>query len=465
MHHILVIGRGSFRSDYALLTIPSTKLYPHLGWRPAIHTQNQKDNKPKRKMEKELVRSVVRAFFGTEEIILVDALVNHNALSLDDAVQIFVHTSKSKKEIGTKLKTLKEGGLVSLFQRQEIKPGAQKSTLIDYYFIDYRFAIDATKYKLHMLQSALAAKVKPTAERNEFLCPQCKAEWTLMEALDRLDPLARGSGFLCKTCGNLLDAIAIGKDDEMDHNNPLSRFNKQFDWLIKMLGRIDQITVPETPGDAAVESKKEVPREREPGFIEALDRPELQARIVKPAAVHGLSAVAEKVSVVLTTEQENTAAAQRAALERKEKIAAQNQLPQWHTQSTVQPGAGVANGVGGNKVKRETEDKSSTVNSASEMVTTDDDDVVAAYKKMAEQAHQEELRKQAEEDAEEDSDEEEDDFEEVEVAPPDAKKIKLDDTDSAKASDSVANTPLPPDTGAPVNGEESDEDEEFEDVI
>jgi transcription initiation factor TFIIE subunit alpha len=418
-------------------------------------------------MEVELVRTVVRAFYGTEPIIMIDALVNHSALTAEDCRYIMINTSRSTKDVGTSIGELKKGGLVSSYFRQEHKPGNTKAHQQEYYFIDYRYAIDATKYRLHTLEKSLAAKVKPTAEKNEFTCPQCSSQWTLMDALDNIDPEGNGSGFLCKTCGHLLEAIPEGNQDELDHNNPLSRFNRQFDWLIKMLAKIDKIVIPESSGEKAVENKRDVPRPAVPGAPSLSEHPDMQPTVARPSAVVGLKAVAEKVEITLTTEEENTAAAQHAEAERRAKVAAQNQLPSWHTESTVQPGSKA--GLGLESFKAEADDKSFTQSDAEDKNAMDDDDaVVAAYRQMEEQKRLEEIRKQEEEDAEEASDDEEDedDFEDVEVSPPEAKKRKLDDTDSAKGTDSMANTPIArAETGTPANGDESDEDEEFEEVV
>jgi len=414
-------------------------------------------------MEKEFVRTVTRAFYGTEPTIIIDALVIHSALSHDDMKSVFSNTSRTAKDWGRSVAKLMEGGLVSKYQRAEIKAGNLKAHQVEYYFIDYRFAIDATKYRLHTLEKSLADKVKPTAEKNEFSCPQCLSQWTLMEALDNPDPMGRGSGFVCKTCGHLLEAIPEGKEDELDHNNPLSKFNRQFDWLIKMLEKIDRTFIPETTGESALENKKDVPKSQDPGanLMYQFD----MAPRSKPTAVVGLKAVAEKVEITLTTEEENTAAAQQAEADRRARIAAQNELPSWHTESTVQPGG--KSGQGLDNVKTEADDGSSLGNGQDEKNKMDDEEfLLKAYQEIAEQERIAKLRQQEEDDEEDSDEEDEEDFEDVEVAPPEVKKQKLEDTDSAKASDSLANTPLPPvETGTPANGDESDEDEEFEEVV
>lgn len=64
-------------------------------------------------LAKVLVRSVVRAFYETEHIVLIDALVNHSALSLSD-LALAVDLGKQQKVAQKLAGKLKEGGLVSV---------------------------------------------------------------------------------------------------------------------------------------------------------------------------------------------------------------------------------------------------------------------------------------------------------------------------------------------------------------
>ncbi|KAF2675484.1 hypothetical protein BT63DRAFT_420680 [Microthyrium microscopicum] len=418
-------------------------------------------------MEQTLVRAVSRAFCGPEPTIVLDAIINHTALNLEQLRTIFTSTGRVPRDLQKSVGTLRDAGLVSMISRQETKANAQKATTIEYFYVDYRLAIDATKYRLHFLESALHAKGRPTTARTDFHCPRCKSAYTQLEVMDDIDPQGRGSGFVCKKCGTVLvytpqvDKVA---DALNDASSPIGVFNTQFGWLVEMLKKIDAMPVPVTNGEMALEGMVPPPKDESalPGLLDVNSG----QSTVKPSAVLGQQAKAEKVEVHLTTDRETSAAEVAAEAARKAKIAAQNALPEWHTNSTVVNGSSTPkNEVKGAETpteKKEAEGKTPEGGAV-------EDDLADFFTQM--QAQKDAKQAQAdEEDDEEDDDE--DDFEDVDViAPPEAKRPRTDDG-SAKASDSNANTPAGMSTpamangsGTPVVAEESDEDEEFETVV
>lgn len=59
---------------------------------------------------KELVRLVVRMFYETEHMVVIDALCYHGALTIQDFVQI-LDAGKNSKAVGKIVGRLKEAGL------------------------------------------------------------------------------------------------------------------------------------------------------------------------------------------------------------------------------------------------------------------------------------------------------------------------------------------------------------------
>jgi transcription initiation factor TFIIE subunit alpha len=417
-------------------------------------------------MEQVLVRTVARAFYRPDEQIIMDALVNHSALSMEEFREIHRNSGRQSKEIAKALGSLREGGLVSVYVRQETKANAQKATTVEYFYIDYRRAIDATKYRLHMLQEQLQMYARPTTEKKEFVCPKCTASYTQMDALDNPDPLGRGSGFLCKRCGNLLTYAPPSKEDDIDADNPLSRFNKQFEFLVHLLDAIDKTIVPAVTGESALENAKPVPRDKGPlpGSAGPSDGPK-----ARPTAVMGVRTDPEKVHITLTTEEETEAAVQAAEAERKARIGLQNQLPAWHTQSTVGDDAAAAAAAllrGGEASGDWGEAGGGTTPGGSggeEKPLEDDDDIVDFFKVMVEEQRLAALKRQEEEDEEDESDEEE--FEDVQVEAseqPEAKRLKAAEESSVESPSVKVETPV---EMKDVNEESDEDDEEFETVV
>jgi transcription initiation factor TFIIE subunit alpha len=403
---------------------------------PALHRQMEK--------AKQLVRMIARAFYSTEEVIIIDALVvYHGALNVDEFKTIFTGTGRGQKEIMKHLATLKEGWLVSAYARQEMKVHSQKQTAVEYWYIDYPRAIDATKYKIVVLQERCAQQDKPTTEKKEFVCPQCNSEWTALEAMDHPDPQNRGSGFLCNRCNHLLDQRVVKTDKDSDDNSKLARFNKIMKPFMDLLREIDEEPFPEITGETAYHERKPMPKATS---ADPLDNKEETIHI-RPADVVGEQPVMEDVEFEMTTEQESNAVARAAEAEKRKRIADQNMLPAWHTESTVL--------INPNKAKEKAEasdDAFYPMDESEDRPLTKNvvDDFFSQLEK--ERAQQRLQRLQQDEDEyEQDDDDEEDEFEDVQVGLAEA-------GESTKAQDVAVVTNVGGD------GEESDEDE-FETVI
>jgi transcription initiation factor IIE alpha subunit len=65
-------------------------------------------------LAKTFVQTVVRMFYETEHIVVIDALVFHGALALSDLV-IVLEAGKNSKSVGKICGKLKEGGLISVY--------------------------------------------------------------------------------------------------------------------------------------------------------------------------------------------------------------------------------------------------------------------------------------------------------------------------------------------------------------
>jgi transcription initiation factor TFIIE subunit alpha len=413
---------------------------------------------------KRLVRMIARAFYSTEEIIIIDALaVYHTALNVDEFKTIFSGTGRGQKEIMKHLATLKEGWLVSAYARQEMKIHSQKQTAVEYWYIDYPRAIDATKYKIVVLQERCAQQDKPTTEKKEFVCPQCNSEWTALEAMDHPDPENRGSGFLCNRCNHLLDQRAVKTDKDSDDNSKLARFNKIMQPFMDLLREIDEEPFPEITGEAAYHERKPMPK---PASADPLDTKEETIHI-RPADVVGQQPVFEDVEFEMTTEQESNAAARASEAEQRKHIADQNKLPAWHTESTIL--------VNPNKAKEKAAEDDGD---AFYPMDESEDRPVAKnvvddyFSQLEKERAQNRLRRQQEDEDEEheeyeqDDDEEDVEFEDVQVGPAAETSMEIDSTkvrDFALEALETSNE-LVGGGGDGDGAEESDEDE-YETVI
>jgi hypothetical protein len=62
-----------------------------------------------------LVRQVARAFYTTDQVVVIDALVNHIAVNVEELRRIFVSTGRNKNDLLKLLGPLRESMLVSMY--------------------------------------------------------------------------------------------------------------------------------------------------------------------------------------------------------------------------------------------------------------------------------------------------------------------------------------------------------------
>ena len=335
-----------------------------------------------------------------------------------------------------------------------------KASIREYYYIDWRRAIDATKYRIHMLDEKIKANSKPTQEKKEFSCPQCKAQWTTMEVLDSVDPQGRASGFLCLTCQHPLDSIHLEGAAEPENDDTQAKFNRQFKPLLDLMEQIDRVTIPAIEGEEAVRNAIEVPRNQD--LNPSVKHEPVPVASSRPTAVTGINTAPEKIEISIAAGKDYEEQERIAERERQAKIAAQNQLPDWHTKSTVTDKQYGSTGADSKPVTNGVSQANSGANVKNEEVNKERDPTLDAYFAALEA----ENRRQAAEDEEEDE-EVEDEFEDVVVTAaegPDVKRVKMES--SAASSPAKGGTPVSIAVPSPAGDQESDEDdEEFESVV
>lgn len=272
----------------------------------------------------------------------------------------------------------------------------------DYYYIDFHPTIDAIKYRMFHLTEKVKEMYKPSQEKKDYFCPQCKAQWTELEVLDKVGPM----GFECHRCGGLLEREEPRAGDTTGHEMQ-SRLMSQLDRFIRMLQQIDNQDIPNNDFDTAMALAVPVPRDSSLNPL----RPTAPIALEKQStAVKGMAqATVIPLDVSVTTNTERSAADHAAEAKRKADTANQNALPIWHTTSTVTGQKTVADDKGleaqlkgADLLKKEEDDKKDSAVMNSELEAYYDQMLI-------------DKAKEAREDREESSGEEDEEFEDVAV--------------------------------------------------
>ncbi|KAL1900279.1 hypothetical protein Sste5346_002590 [Sporothrix stenoceras] len=349
-------------------------------------------------LAKTLVRSVVRAFYETKHILIIDALVIHSALRDDDLAYLI---SMNIKDLHKMCQKLKEDRLLASHSRSELREGQQRPNNRTYYYIDYRQTIDAIKWRVYKIDKDLQGPVVPPSEKKEYFCDHCRAEWTQMEVLDNFGP----AGFLCHRCGSVL---RHGDGGQSGGHERSTRMNNQFKFITDLLPKIDSVAIPDNDFETAFNSRRAVMRDATHQThasigVDAMNRP----TAVKGMANTGPSSLSVSIQAGSgPTEEEK--AEERA---NRERVAQQNALPSWMSNSTITGEAFKTDLAAG--VKTFDDDVKDPTIKAKADTTADSEFDNDYFARLKQQQEAEALKKSAVEEDEDDDDEEDDDDDEA----------------------------------------------------
>ncbi|KAG5953759.1 hypothetical protein E4U53_003089 [Claviceps sorghi] len=270
-----------------------------------------------------LIKSVMRAFYQTRDILVMDALILHEALRDDDLAYLMAINTKDLHKICGKLR---EDRFLTVHTRPELREGNPRPSNRTWYYINYRQTIDAIKWRVYTIDKEVQGAPVPANEKKEYFCTFCKAEWTAMEVLDSVGP----HGFICHRCHHTLTPEA---DRTSTGHEQSTRLNDQFKFISELLPRIDAVHIPECDFERAFAKAR--PVERDATHQRAATIP-VDSSTNRPMAVKGLTNTGpQSIAVNISTSDGPSAADREAERNRKERIAQQNALPSWMSNSTV----------------------------------------------------------------------------------------------------------------------------------
>lgn len=363
---------------------------------------------------KTLIRTAARTFFkNPRQILIVDAIMVHSVLQMDE---LTVLVSAQPKDIRSLLNPLRAARLVQNHSRMEVRVGSQRGSPREYYYCPFHPAIDAIKYKIAKLRKKVEALYQQDeTKRKDWRCPRCKAEYEELEILDKIGE----EGFYCDRCGATLVQNEQAAQDRGNHEK-IRRLNDQLKKFDDMILKIDRKDIPENDFLSAWDRKKEVPKEEG----SRTDTQYVPLQRGNKNEKRGPEMVkTENLAVNLTSGAEQDREEAERKEERRKLLAKQNQLPVWHTSSAI----GAVNG--GSEVKTESSENANDVFPKKEEDIDEKkpdlgtpgatgnslQDEVAAYMAEMEREREEAEKRAKQEDAEEEEDDDDLEFEDVDV--------------------------------------------------
>ncbi|KAI5816024.1 TFIIE alpha subunit-domain-containing protein [Pyronema omphalodes] len=401
---------------------------------------------------KSLVKCVARAFYDTRHILVLDALMIHNALRDDELARLLGLVTKDVHKLCGKLK---EDRMITVHSRPEQKDGQQRPVNRTYYYIEFRSVIDGIKYRVYQLAALVRKSVNNGADTKGYVCPHCNKRFALLDAVS-LDQDSEGL-FLCDRCQNPLVDDEESAETKLGHEK-IQRMNRQIEKIEKFLKEVDAVIIPFNDFETAIANSVPVPR----------DKNQLPTATFVPVTnKKGDPAKSQQtIEINITSSEEKTTEELRAEQEKKKIQAEKNALPVWHTQSTVQPGA-ITNaglkeaaekaarerdGVGLARRELEVEEKTKGEEGGQ------GDAIAQYYAALAAEKAREEAEEADSSNEEEEEDDEDVDFEDLDISAP---RTGSEDDEGPAKRVKVEEAPAP---AVEVKEEDSDEEVDFEDV-
>ncbi|ORY85114.1 TFIIE alpha subunit-domain-containing protein, partial [Protomyces lactucae-debilis] len=268
---------------------------------------------------KALLRQVVRGFYQPKHCILLDIILKHSAIR-DDYISLIM--GLQNQEIRKLCGRLREDRLITMQTKVEYKDGQTRPINRSYYYVDYRDATDAIKFRLHKLVRVIEEKSRNDFDSKGYVCPYCARRYGPLDVLPLV--ASDGQGFNCADCGALLADDEESLESRASQER-LGRLQKQTSKIISTLKEIDASFVPNNDFNSALQQAI-LPSE----LLDTAGNTKV-TRSTNSMAAEVTTTAALGVSIDYDALQTESPVEKARRLEQAQK----NQLPDWHMQSTI----------------------------------------------------------------------------------------------------------------------------------
>ncbi|GAV47069.1 hypothetical protein ZYGR_0E00830 [Zygosaccharomyces rouxii] len=292
-------------------------------------------DRPIDEIVKNLLKFVVRGFYGGSYILVLDAILFHSVLAEEDLKQLL---GINKTDLGPLVARLRSDGLLSMHKQREYPPNS-KSVERVYFYIKYPHAIDAIKWKVHQVVQRLKDDFDKNSEPNGYMCPVCLTKYTQLEAVQLLN--FDRTEFLCSLCDEPLVEDDSGKKNK-EKQDRLNRLMDQVQPIIDYLKKIDDSRIEENTFDVAL--AKLIPPQNQSRAAYTYN-PKKGSTMFRPGDSDGnllgndssrRAGANSQATLHVNITTASDEMAQKALAERQaEEKRKQNAVPEWHKQSTV----------------------------------------------------------------------------------------------------------------------------------
>lgn len=295
-------------------------------------------DRPIDEIVKNLLKFVVRGFYGGSYVLVLDAILFHSVLAEEDLKQLL---GINKTDLGPLIARLRSDGLLSTHKQREYPPNSKSIERI-YFYIKFPHSIDSIKWKVHQIVQRLKDDLDKNSEPNGYMCSICKTKYTQLEAIQLLN--FDRTEFLCSLCNEPLIEDDSGKKNK-EKQDKLNKLMDQVQPIIDYLKKIDDSRIEENTFEISL--AKLIPPQNQSKAAYTYN-PKKGSTMFKPGEGNDLAASSlgndnsrragansqATLHIDITTASDEVT--QRELQERKaEEKRKQNAVPEWHKQSTI----------------------------------------------------------------------------------------------------------------------------------
>ncbi|OLY78470.1 Transcription initiation factor IIE subunit alpha [Smittium mucronatum] len=124
----------------------------------------------------------------------------------------------------------------------ESRRAEQKPISRTYYQLDYGLFVDVVKWRMWKLQQVVKSRMEVERSRQGFICPDCKTEYSTLQALSLLD-FSTGL-FKCEVCSGILEDNTTS-ESAIKSQETLSNLMDQCNPILNVLKQTDNLVLPQ----------------------------------------------------------------------------------------------------------------------------------------------------------------------------------------------------------------------------
>uniref|UniRef100_A0A914XXR1 HTH TFE/IIEalpha-type domain-containing protein n=1 Tax=Panagrolaimus superbus TaxID=310955 RepID=A0A914XXR1_9BILA len=207
---------------------------------------------------KTFILTISKTFYGLEHFVIADYIQRNVCVNEERLRQFLKFDPKTLKPILVALKVDKI--IKERIVTEEIQ-GRQRK--IPYYFINYKGAVNVTKYKLDQIRHRLEAQEQTKSNRTLFHCSNCGRQYDQLDVGKLFQP--ETGKMNCWSCFYEVQAEENAGPSE-DTRSSLAKFNEQTGPLVSIMQQMngvifaEHILEPPIPTTVEETEKKEEPK-------------------------------------------------------------------------------------------------------------------------------------------------------------------------------------------------------------